>query len=339
MSELGTAPVWLTEADVTASMDLRRAIRALGVTLAAEAAGQAASMNKTHLMVGKNNALQAIGGAVHTEGLCGTKTWVNIDGKSQTILVVYSLLDGSLKAVIEATALGQLRTAAMSGLGTDWLASPRAAELAMIGTGKQALPQIGAILAVRPLTKVRVFSRSDENRAALAAAARAKFPGLNVVASPSLAAALDGAPIVTLCTNATQPFVDASMFARGTHINAVGAIVPARSEFACNIFPRATVIAVDSVESVKELSREFIDYFGAGHASWDRVKPISKLIESGARRPADADLTLFKAMGMGISDLALAAEVLRRCAESGRGHALPMRVRSELPLETVTASN
>jgi ornithine cyclodeaminase len=339
MAERGNAPVWLTEADVTASIDLRRAIRALETALAAEAARQAASMTKTHLMVGKNNALQAIGGAIHPEGLCGTKTWVNIDGKSQTILVVYSLVDGSLKAVIEATALGQLRTAAISGLGTDWLAPARASELAMIGTGKQALPQIAAVLAVRPITRVRVFSRKEENRAALVAAAKAKFPGLNLVASPSLAAALDGAPIVTLCTNATQPFVDASMFPRGVHINAIGAIVLARAEFAADIFARATVIAVDSVEAVKEVSREFIDYFGAGSASWDLVKPISALIKSGARRPANADLTLFKAMGMGISDLALAVEVLRRCAETGRGHILPPRVRSDLPLETVTASD
>jgi ornithine cyclodeaminase len=209
----------------------------------------------------------------------------------------------------------------------------------MIGTGKQALPQIGAILAVRPLTKVRVFSRNEENRAALVAAAKAKFPGLNVVSSPSLAAALDGAPIVTLCTNATQPFVDGAMFPRGVHINAIGAIVLARAEFAGDIFPRATVVAVDSVEAVKEVSREFIDWFGAGHASWDAVKPISAVIKSGKRRPADADLTLFKAMGMGISDLALAVEVLRRCAENGRGHVLPVRVRSELPLETAPASD
>ena len=148
----------------------------------------------------------------------------------------------------------------------------------------------------------------------------------------------DGVPIITLCTNSTAPFFAAADAGQGTHINAVGAIVPARSEFTDDVFPRATAIAVDSVESVKELSREFIDYFGAGREPWDRVQPIAQVIRAGRRRPANADLTLFKAMGMGIADLAVAIEVLKRCESRGMGHRLPERVRQDLPLHTAKAA-
>lgn len=325
-------PYWFSEADVTSSITLKSAIGALQRVLAAEAQGQASNMTKTHLMLGKNDVLQAFGGAVASEGLCGTKTWVNVAGKSQTVLILFSLVDGSLKAVFEATALGQIRTAAMSGVGTDWMARADAAEMAIIGTGKQALPQIAAVVAVRPIRRVRIFSRTAESREKLVAAARAVFPNIEVINAASMGEALDGAPIVTLCTNAMQPFYSAAMAAPGTHINAVGAIVPARSEFTADVFSRCTSIAVDTVEGVRELSREFIDHFGAGREPWERVKPISQVIASGQRRPPGADLTLFKAMGMGIADIAVAIEVLKAAEAGGIGQTLPERVRQELPL-------
>ena len=331
-------PIWLTEADVTSSIDLAAAIGALERVLAAEAAGQAKNMTKAHVMVGPNDALQAIGGAVAAERACGTKTWVNIAGKSQTVLILFSLVDGSLRAVIEATALGQIRTAAMSGVGTNWLAPEGAREMAIIGTGKQALPQIAAVAAVRPIERVRIFSRKEENRQALAHAVRAELPEIEVVPVASLEAAVADVPIVTLCTNATQPFFTGDMARPGTHINAIGAIVSSRSEFTADVFPRCTTIAVDTVDGVKEISREFIDYFGAGRDSWDRVHPISEVIRAGRRRPADADLTLFKAMGMGLADVAVAIEIMKRCEARNLGHVLPERVRQTLPLTTAKAA-
>lgn len=325
-------PLWLSEADVTASLDLPTAIGALERVLAAEARGQAKNMTKTHLMVGDNDVLQAFGGAVASEGLCGTKTWVNIAGKSQTVLILFSLEDGSLKAVIEATALGQIRTAAMTGVGTDWMAAEDATEMAIIGTGKQSLPQIAAVIAVRPIRRVRIFSRKAENRARIVDAVHSTFPGIEAVSAATLEEAVRGAPIVTLCTNATQPFFGASLGERGMHINAVGAIVPNRAEFTDDVFARCSAIAVDTIEGVKELSREFIDHFGSGRDAWGRVQPISSVIQTGRKRAPGADLTLFKAMGMGIADIAVAIEVLKGCSEQGRGTRLPERVRQELPL-------
>ena len=330
-------PLWLSEADVTASLNLGSAIAALQRVLGAEAEGRAHNMTKTHLMVGANDVLQAFGGSVASENLCGTKTWVTVAGKSQTVLILFSLSDGSLRAIVEATALGQIRTAAMSGVGTDWMAPAGATEMAIIGTGKQALPQIAAVIAVRPIRRVRIFSRTPESREKLVAAMREKFPAIETVSAENMAEALQGAPIVTLCTNATQPFYTGAMAKPGTHINAVGAIVPARAEFTADILVRCDSIAVDTVDGVKELSREFIDYFGSssgagGGSSWDRVQPISQVIRHGKRRAADADLTLFKAMGMGIADLAVAIEVLKVAETRGLGQRIPERVRQDLPL-------
>ncbi|MGE0744441.1 MAG: ornithine cyclodeaminase family protein [Rhodospirillales bacterium] len=319
-------PLWITEADVTSLIALPDAIDALERNLRLEAAGAGASMPKTHLMVAANDAMHAIGAAVPGAGLCGTKTWVNVGGKSQTVLVLFSLEDGSLRAVVEATALGQLRTAAMTGVGTRRLAPAGADELALVGTGKQAVPQVAACAAVRPLRRVRVFSRRPDARAAVAEDIRRALD-IDAVPAATLEDAARDAPIVTLVTNATQPFFTAAMAARGSHVNAMGAIVPARAEFTQDVFDRCSVIAVDNVASVRELSSEFRARFGDDDAAWAPVRRIADLVAADAARPADADLTLFKAMGVGLSDLALGIEVLARAEKRGGAHALPGRVR------------
>jgi len=323
---MARAPLWITEAEVTALMSLPDAVAALERALALEARGEAANLPKAHLMVGANDAMHAIGAAVAGAGLCGTKTWVNVRGQSQTVLVLFSLEDGALRAVIEATALGQTRTAAMTGVGTQRLAAPGADELALIGTGKQALPQAAACAAVRKLRHVRVFSRREAARNATAAAI-AKELGVRATAAATLEDAVKDAPIVTLITNATEPFFTAAMAARGSHVNAMGAIVPARAEFTQDLFKRCAVIAVDTLVGVRELSAEFRTRFGNDEAAWAQVKPISQLVASGATRPAGADVTLFKAMGMGLSDLALGIEILARAEKRGGSHVLPERVR------------
>ena len=318
--------IWITESDVTELISLPDAIDALEGVLAMEARDDAANMPKAHLMVASNDAMHAIGAAVPGAGLCGTKTWINVGGKSQTVLVLFSLDDGRLRAVIEATALGQMRTAAMTGVGTRRLAPTGADELAVIGSGKQALPQVAACAAVRDLRHVRVFSRRPEAREAFAEAVRETL-GLRVTASTTLEDAVADAPIITLITNATEPFLTSAMVASGVHINAMGAIVPARCELAQDIFPRCGMIAVDSVTSVRDLSSEFRERHGDDEAGWNTVRPISEIIAKDLARPAGCDLTLFKAMGMGISDLALGIEVVTRAEKRGGAFTLPERVR------------
>ena len=99
------APIWISEAEVVGLISLPEAIDALERTLALEAEAKAASMPKTHLMVAHNDAMHAIGGAASGEGICGFKTWINVQGKSETTMTLFSMEDGACLAVIEATAL------------------------------------------------------------------------------------------------------------------------------------------------------------------------------------------------------------------------------------------
>ena len=200
-------------------------------------------------------------------------------------------------------------------MATKYLAADGASDMALIGTGKQALTQLAAVAAVRPLRRVRAFGRDAARRAEFVARAR-KTLGLNVEEASSVAQAVDGAAIVTLVTRATSPILDAGMLAPGTHVNAVGAISPERTEFEPSLLARCAAVVADSVPQVRDLSSEFVDYYGQDEVKWSAVRPLCSVVADAKGRPAGADLTLFKAMGMGISDLALGMEILRRAGRA-----------------------
>jgi ornithine cyclodeaminase/alanine dehydrogenase-like protein (mu-crystallin family) len=314
--------LWLTEGDVTALLSLGEAIDALERGLAAEAWGQARNMDKTHVGWDGGHTLHAIGAAFPQQGFAGTKTWAHADGGATPLLILFDCSNGSLRAIIEAFALGQMRTGGVSGVATRWLARAEADELAIIGTGKQALPQIAAIAAVRPLKRVRVFSPNPAHRTQLIARVCAAFD-VEVIEAQSVAEAVDGASMVTLVTRASEPFLSAGMVASGCHINAVGAITPDRAEVHRDVLERCDLVVADSVPAVQTLSREFMDYYTTGQGTWTDVVTLSAVLTAQRRRPDGADLTLFKAMGMGIADLALGIEVYNRAVAQGIGRMLP----------------
>lgn len=315
--------IWITEADVVALMNLEEAIEALEAGLRLEAAGAAQNMTKTHVLWGGGHTLHAIGATAEGAGLVGTKTWAHTAGGATPLLILWDAASGRLRAIIEAFALGQMRTGAMTGVATRWLAPAEARELAQIGTGKQALTQVAAVAAVRPIQRLRVFSPTAARRAAFADKLRDKGFEFEILAAESVADCVAGAPIVTLVTRAREPFLRAAMVARGAHVNAVGAITPEREEFAQDLFARISFVAADSPQTVRRLSKELMTYYGDGPGDWSDVQPISAVVAAGAGRPPGADLTLFKAMGMGISDLALGLALDQRARAAGAGRPIP----------------
>ncbi len=319
--------LWITEQEVVDLVSLDDAIPALERGLRSLGEGAAFNVPKALGGYGDGSSMHSLGSGAPALGYVGFKNWVHTKRGATAAFTMFDANDGSIVAVIEAAALGQLRTAAMTGVGTRWLAAPEADELALIGTGMQSITQVAAIHAVRPLRRVRVWSPTTDKRHAFAAKLRETFDFV-VEEAATLEAATRDAPIVTLVTRARDPFLDASMLARGAHLNAVGAILPANGEFKQDVFARVGMIGVDDVANVQRASREFIERFGAPTADWSAVRSISEIIANGEQRPPECDLTLFKAMGMGLSDLSVAITVLDRARTRGLGRTIAHPVRA-----------
>ncbi len=331
----GSSPLWISEADVVAMMDMGDAITVLEKALLAEARGEAKNMVKTHVAWGGGATLHAIGAVFPNEEFAGTKTWAHTKGGATPLLILFDSETGSLKAIIEAFALGQLRTASASGVATNLLAAEDADDFAIIGTGKQAMTQVAAVLAVRSIKRIRVFGPDAERREQFAARVKQEFV-IETIAARSISETVAGASIITVATRATEPILAAEMIASGAHINAIGAIVPSRAEIARDVLARCSRVVVDSVPASQKLSRELMDFFGAAdQEGWKRVSSLADLVASGETRSAGDDLTLFKSLEMGISDLALGIELYRKARAEGLGHefAHPEKAAPRLPRE------
>jgi ornithine cyclodeaminase len=315
-----SAPLWIREADVRV-LGMRTAVEALRRALEREAGGAAANLEKSYVALPGGGTLHAIGAVFPEAGLCGVKAWAHTEGGATPLELVWDVRQGHLIAVIEAFALGQLRTSAIAGVATDCLADPAADELALCGTGRQAVAQVAAVAAVRPLARVRVFGRDASRREATLARIRDE---LELVAEgfDAVEGAVRDAPIVTLVTRAREPFLAADAVARGAHVNALGAITPERREFEPEVLERCGAIAVDSVGQARRLASELITALGSG-PGWERVQPLCDFVAAGKGRPVGADLTLFKSLGTGIADLAIAEEVVRCAKARGLGSPLP----------------
>jgi ornithine cyclodeaminase len=153
-----------------------------------------------------------------------------------------------------------------------------------------------------------------------------------VIEAASVAEAAANSHVVTLVTRARQPFFAADMTSPGTHVNAVGAVTPERQEFFSDLLARADWIATDEPAAARKLSREFIDYYAKSPELWEDVQPLSQIVAQAQVRSQRCDLSVFKAMGMGVADVALGAEILHEVLAAGRGRRLarPVRVKPRL---------
>jgi ornithine cyclodeaminase len=310
------APIWIRESDIR--LDLRETISLLRAAMMREAHGAAIAMDKTHAQWDGGN-MHSIGAVFADRGILGVKSWAHTAKGATPLELVWDAENGKLLAVIEAFAMGQLRTAGMAGLATDMLAAPDADEMTIYGTGKQALAQVAAVQVVRPLKRLNVYGRDAARRVQFRSRVENE---LKLVAAlhDNVGDAAKDSSIITLITRAKEPFLDAAMPHRGAHINAMGAITPERQEFDEALLERCSCIAVDSVSQAHALSAEIITASRKGPLP---LVPLHRLVVDNSRRPQDADLTLFKSLGVGIADLALAEEILRLARERNVGTPLP----------------
>ena len=320
-------PLWIGEAEVAELLSLEDAIEVLARSFRLQAGGEASSMPRAHLRRG-DSILHAVGGAIDEDDLVGTKTWAYTPRGAAPLLVLFSSSDGHVRGVVEAFRLGQLRTAATSGLATRALARADARTLALLGTGKQARAQAEAVAAVREIREVRLFGRDADRRAELAEQLRERL-GADVVELGEVGEALAGADVATAVTRAAAPIVTGEMIEPGLHLNAVGAIVPSRRELAPSAVAAFDAVVVDSLEQARDDAGELRAAADEGLIDWARVGELGAICaEGGAAGRGAAETTLFKALGVGLSDVALGAEIVRRAQSAGvvgsqvQGHAV-----------------
>jgi ornithine cyclodeaminase len=217
----------------------------------------------------------------------------------QAAYVLFDAESLSPVAVLDGTALTNLRTAAVSGLATRHLARPDASRLVILGAGATANAHLDAILAVRPIRIVRVVSRSPGPAEALAA--RARDAGPEAVAE---------ADVVCTCTTSERPVFDGALLAPGTHVNAIGAYRPDMRELDDEAVARARVV-VETREAALAEAGDLVIPLRAGRIRADHVvADLGELVRGAVVRRGPEDVTVFKSVGIAPEDLVVARAAL-----------------------------
>ena len=235
----------------------------------------------------------------------------------QGAVLLFSAETGELLAVVNASAVTAVRTAAVSGVATEALARDTAGDLCVIGAGVQARSHVEAMSRVRTIRRCRVVSRSVERARKLAEELSGShaFP---IEAVETIEEALRGADLIVTATNSAEPVVRREWISEGAHINAVGSCTPTTREL-----DAATVAAssmfVDSVESTMNEAGDYISAAREGVVGPQHIRAELGEVLRGAERGRTSrdEITLFKSLGLAVEDLAAAEYLYRKAKETG----------------------
>ncbi len=306
--------LYLTEEDVRGLLPMDECVRLMRETFEALAEGEALNQPRRRMFVPSGAVLHSMAGAVGP--YFGTKFYSVKPGLgAYFFFMLFDAATAQPVALLEANHLGQIRTGAASGYATHLLARPESTTLGVIGSGFQAKTQIEAILQVRAIRKIFVYSRNQARREGFADECGKAF-ALPVTPMDSAGEAVRHADIVVTATFSKDPVIDADSIRPGTHINAMGSNSPLRRELPADLIQKAGLIVVDSIEQSRLEAGDLL--LAWSEEDWDTPRLVELKDAASAHRAPNA-ITIFKSNGLGVEDVAAGAFVYEKAREAGVG--------------------
>jgi ornithine cyclodeaminase len=257
---------------------------------------------------GKTTAIATMGAALPASGVVGAKVYSTVGGQFSFVIVLFSSITGEALAVVEANEITRFRTAAATAVAVQRLAARDARSLSIFGTGVQARAHAEALLLMHPFERVWVAGRASAPDFANWVAT--EF-GVAARAVDAATAAREADVIVT-ATRSTEPLFDGMLVQPGALVAAVGSSKPAARELDDALLARAELIVVEWLPAAQSEAGEFVRA-APGTIDPNRVTELGKLLVKGANYDRrSGDIVIYKSVGIGLEDVALAHLVWKR---------------------------
>jgi ornithine cyclodeaminase len=312
--------------DIAELLPMAACIELMGRTMAAVSEGRANFPPRAVTRAAPGGLLAWMPGSLDDPACFGVKLLSLFPGNPAAglsshlgLVVLFEAAHGRPIALLDAAELTAIRTAAVSGLATRLLANPGAGDLAILGAGEQAASHLAAMRTVRPIRRVRVWSRTEASARAFVEAQGPKH-GVAIEVVPNARAAVEGADLVCTVTAAREPVLAGDWIAPGAHLNVVGASRPDAAEIDTAAVVRARYV-VDCRASTELEAGEWLRALEAGAVGPDHIAAEVGEVANGTkpgRRSAD-EITLFRSLGVAAEDLAAAHFVLEAARKRGAG--------------------
>jgi ectoine utilization protein EutC len=240
------------------------------------------------------------------------------------LMLLFEAETGRLRSVLfDNGYITEMRTGAAGAVAARYLARRDASRVGLVGSGSQARYQVRALLEVRAVREVRVWSPHPDHVARYAAEMAASLPRVRFEPVPACEEAVRGADIVITTTPSRAPLVRAEWVSPGTHITAVGSDGPGKQELDVEVLRLADTIVCDSRTQCARLG-EIQHGLAARVLSRRRLPAELGEIVSGRKpgRESDLQITVADLTGLGAQDAVAASLVYKKGLAGGRGEAL-----------------
>lgn len=316
--------ILLTAQDVVAALPFSLAVETLEKGFRAFAAGNYAVPQR--LMMTTDKGLIAIMPATGKGLICIKTATVRARNAAirlptvQATVLLLSEEDGSLLSIIDGTSLTVIRTAAASAVATRQLSNPGPADLGIVGAGPLAVGHVQAIVGVRPLRRVTIYSPHVQQRWR---GIMNQLADLEVDVEPARSAreVVENSNLLVLATSSHQPVLDWAWVNPGTHINAVGSHSPTARELDSETVVHGRMIC-DSVDACWTEAGDLLIPHAAGLIDRNHVSSGlgDILLHRAAGRRAQEEVTIFKSVGLAFQDLCAGFVAWDQAKRLGLGH-------------------
>ena len=303
----------ITEADVAAVLDPASAVVALRAAFAQHGRGQAqvlARHRATATQGGASLAISAMGAILDADGelpaVLGTKVYSARNGKYNFLVCLFSADTGAALATLEANEFTRLRTAAASAVAADLLALRDAKTLAVFGAGIQGRAHAEALCRVRGFERVLVCARSGAEAFAAELTASLGLP----VQAVDAATAAGEADVIATATRSATPLFDGALVKPGAFVAAVGSSTRTARELDDTLLGRAALVAVEWLTAAQQEAGDIV-LAASGVIAPERLVELGELIVNPRPR-GPQDIVVYKSVGIGLEDVALARLVAHR---------------------------
>lgn len=301
----------LNEEDVRHLLTMDMALEAVEAVLRKQALEEAQNIPRARCQT-DHVMLHVLAASAKTLGVVGYKAYTTSRKGAQFHVALYDGKTGELKALIQADYLGQVRTGAASGVATQYMARPEAAEVGLFGSGKQARTQLLAVCKVRRVNRVQVYSPHEERRRRFCAEMEQQV-GCEVQPVPRPELAAQDKDIVITATSSREPVLYGDWLSEGTHLNVIGSNFFTKAEVDVVAVRRCENIVVDSKDQARLEAGDFAQALEDGSIHWSDIHELGQVIVG--RYPGRAhpqDVTMFKSLGIALEDVAVAARVYEK---------------------------
>ncbi|HFQ93951.1 MAG TPA: ornithine cyclodeaminase family protein [Anaerolineae bacterium] len=321
--------IWLNEDDVWAVLTMADAVTAVENAFRELALGNAILPERVGFAGdgGGGAAMPAyIGGEMGGLGIKVVTLFIANAQKGLPVVQGTFLLlhpqTGARLAVMDAGYLTAVRTGAISGVAAKYLAREEAHVLTIFGAGVQARAQAEAVCLVRPIERVLVVDKNREAAEQFAAEMEEQL-GVEMVVADDGRTAVEAADVIVTATTSHQPVFAGEWLRPGVHVNGIGSHHPTARELDTVTIQRAKIVVDSTAACLSEAGDLIMPIEENAITQADIHAQLGEIItgqEPG--RESEAEITLFKSVGLAIQDVAVAQEVYKMAQAAGIGQEL-----------------